>query len=84
MKLLGHQERIVDIGSYNTRIIGSASHEGTKIWDLYKEKCEFTFKETYNPSALIFLPKINNLAIGYNNHITKLYSIEKLKNIRKY
>lgn len=36
MKLLGHQERIIDIGSYNTRIIGSASHEGTKIWDLYK------------------------------------------------
>jgi hypothetical protein len=33
---------------------------------------------------MIFLPKINNLAIGYNNHITKLYSIEKLKTIRKY
>ena len=43
MKLLGHKERINDISSFNTRIIGSSSHEGTKIWDLYKEKCEYTF-----------------------------------------
>jgi hypothetical protein len=36
MRLLGHQERITDVAPYNTRIIGSASGEGTKIWDLYK------------------------------------------------
>lgn len=36
MKLKGHNERINDLHSLNTRILGSSSAEGVKIWDLYK------------------------------------------------
>ncbi len=37
-----------------------------------------------NPTCLTFLPKINNIAIGYNNHSVSVFSIETLKLVRKY
>jgi hypothetical protein len=36
MILKGHTSRIWDLSHFNTRIIGSSSEEGIKIWDLYK------------------------------------------------
>mgnify|MGYP003392856511 CR=1 FL=1 len=39
MRLRGHAEKINDIHSLNSRIVGSSSQEGVKLWDLYKEKC---------------------------------------------
>ena len=39
MQLRGHTQKINDISSLNSRIIGSSSSEGVKLWDLYKEKC---------------------------------------------
>lgn len=36
MRLKGHTERINDMHFLNTRILGSSSSEGVKIWDLYK------------------------------------------------
>lgn len=36
LKLRGHTEKIGDLGRLNSRILGSSSSEGVKIWDLYK------------------------------------------------
>ncbi len=36
MTLRGHSERINDLCELNSRILGSGSAEGIKIWDLYK------------------------------------------------
>jgi hypothetical protein len=44
MRLSGHGERIIDLHCLNTRILGSCSPEGVKIWDLYRERCEYTLR----------------------------------------
>ena len=46
-----------------------------KIWDLYKEKCEYNLKESASPTAIRFLPNLNTLVVGYNNHLIKLFSV---------
>jgi WD40 repeat protein len=84
MKLRGHAEKINDIGCLNSRIVGSSSSEGVKIWDLYKEKCEYTLKDDANPTAIDFIPEANMLIVAYNSHFVKLYSIETMKLIKKY
>lgn len=84
MKLRGHTEKINDIHSLNSRIVGSSSQEGVKLWDLYKEKCEYTLKEEANPSVIRFLPASNTLVVGYNSHQLKLYSVETMKLIKQY
>ena len=75
MHLRGHTEKVTDISSLNTRIIGSSSSEGVKIWDLYKERCEYTLKDEANPTVINFLPASNTLTVAYNSHFLKLYSI---------
>lgn len=54
------------------------------MWDLYKEKCEYTLKDEANPTTICFLPASNTLAVGYNSHQLKLYSVETMKLIKQY
>jgi WD40 repeat protein len=84
MRLRGHTEKINDINCLNSRIIGSSSSEGVKLWDLYKERCEYTLKDDANPTCINFIPATNTIVVGYNNHFVKLFSIETMKMIKKY
>lgn len=84
LTLKGHTERIWDVSSFNTRIIGSCSEQGTKIWDLYKQRCEFTLRQEVNPSCMKFMRSSSMLAIGYYNHQVKIYSIANMKASRSY
>lgn len=84
MRLRGHAEKINDIHSLNSRIVGSSSQEGVKLWDLYKEKCEYTLKDDANPTVIRFIPANSTLVVGYNSHHLKLYSVETLQLIKQY
>lgn len=75
MRLRGHNERINDMHFLNSRILGSSSVEGIKLWDLYKEKCEYTLKTESGPTALHFMPASSALAVGLDSHEVRLYSI---------
>jgi hypothetical protein len=68
LQLKGSTERINDIHAFNTRIIGTSSDEGSKIWDLYKEKCEYTIRDRANPTCFRFLQANRNIVAGYNSH----------------
>lgn len=65
----------MDLHSLNSRVLGSASTEGVKLWDLYKEKCEYTLKEESSPTAMRFLGNSGNLAVAYDNHQLKIYAV---------
>lgn len=41
-------------------------------------------RDSANPTVIHFIPESNTLAVGYNNHFVKLYSIETMKVIKKY
>lgn len=84
MRLPGHGERVCDLHALNTRILGSCSSEGVKVWDLYRERCEYTLREEATPCALRFLPASAALAVGFDSHHLKIYSTESMRASRKY
>ena len=41
-------------------------------------------KDTASPTCIRFIPYNNYLAVGYNNHFLKIFSIETMKLVKKY
>lgn len=84
MKLRGHEGKIVAVDKLNTRIVGSCSAEGLKIWDLYKEKEQYSLRKNEGLAELKFVPGPKRLALGGLDWSYKFYDVESMKTLKTY
>lgn len=84
MKLRGHEGKIVAVDKLNTRIVGSCSSEGLKIWDLYKEKEQYSLRKAEGLSDLKFVPFSKRLTLGGLDWSYKYYDVETMKLLKTY
>jgi WD40 repeat protein len=84
LKLRGHEGKILAIDKLNTRIVGSCSSQDLKIWDLYKEKEQYSLHKSEGLTDLKFIPGEKRLALGALDWSYKFYDVESMKMLKAY